>query len=52
MRPVSLILAFAFVLAGSFMPGSADTSLPGPGAFSYGGSPATVIAGLTVARRS
>lgn len=40
MRTLSLILAFAFVLAGPSMAGSADSSsLPGIGAFAYNGSP-------------
>ena len=39
MRTMSFILAFAFVLAGSSMAGSAETALPGIGTFSYNGSP-------------
>ncbi|WP_454629010.1 hypothetical protein [Bradyrhizobium cenepequi] len=47
MRTISLILAFAFVLAGpsmAGMAGSSDSDLPGIGTFSYTGSP---IAGAT-----
>lgn len=36
MRALSIILAFAFVLAGASMAGSAD-SLPGAGTFAYTG---------------
>jgi len=39
MRTMSLILAFAFVVAGTSMAGSAQTGLPGIGTFSYNGSP-------------
>lgn len=39
MRIMSMILAVAFVVAGSSMAGSADTALPGIGTFSYNGSP-------------
>jgi hypothetical protein len=39
MRTLSIILAFAFVLAGASMAGSAYSSLPGVGAFAYTGSP-------------
>ena len=39
MRTISFILAFAFVMAGSSMAGSAETGLPGIGTFSYNGSP-------------
>jgi hypothetical protein len=38
MRTMSFILAFAFVVAGSSMAGSAETDLPGIGTFSYNGS--------------
>lgn len=51
MRTLSIILAFAFVLAGAPMAGSADGSLPGAGTFAYAGFPtvtstpqATVVA--------
>ena len=44
MRTISFILAFAFVLAGSSMAGSADSGLPGIGTFSYNGSPVTIQA--------
>jgi hypothetical protein len=58
MRTISFILAFAFVLAGPSLAGSSEGTLPGVGTFSYNGSPvvspapATVVAGLTLARRS
>jgi hypothetical protein len=35
----SLILAFAFVLAGPSMAGSSAGNLPGAGTFAYSGSP-------------
>jgi hypothetical protein len=41
MRTLSVILAFAFVLAGSSMAGMADSALPGIGTFAYNGSPAS-----------
>lgn len=44
MRTFSFILAFAFVLAGPSMAGSADPSLPGVGTFAYHGSPVTTAA--------
>jgi hypothetical protein len=44
MRTISFILAFAFVLAGASMAGSADKGLPGIGTFAYHGSPVTVAA--------
>jgi hypothetical protein len=53
MRTVSFILAFAFILAGPSMAGSADHGLPGIGTFSYNGSPVTTAApeALVVAAR-
>ena len=40
MRTTSFILAFAFILAGPSIAGSAsDQDLPGAGTFSYNGSP-------------
>ena len=39
MRTISFILAFAFILAGPSMAGSAGQDLPGIGTFSYNGSP-------------
>jgi hypothetical protein len=51
MRTTSIILAFAFVLAGSSMAGSADTGLPGIGTFSYNGSPVAVPQMMVVAAR-
>src|SRR3954447_4826670 len=39
MRTLSLILAFAFVLAGSSFAGSRDGNVPGIGIFQYSGSP-------------
>jgi hypothetical protein len=44
MRTLSIILAFAFVLAAASMAGSADSSLPGVGTFAYTGSPAVTSA--------
>ena len=44
MRTLSIILAFAFVLAGPSMAGSVDSGLPGVGTFAYAGSPATTAA--------
>ena len=35
----TIILAFAFVLAGPSMAGSSDQALPGVGTFAYHGSP-------------
>ena len=51
MRTISLTLAFAFVLAGSSMAGSADTDLPGIGTFSYNGSPVAAPQVMVVAAR-
>jgi hypothetical protein len=39
MRTFSVILAFAFLLAGPSMAGSSESSLPGIGTFAYAGSP-------------
>ncbi len=39
MRTISVILAFAFILAGPSMAGSTDANLPGIGTFAYAGSP-------------
>jgi hypothetical protein len=44
MRTTSLILAFAFVLAGPSMAGSSDQNLPGVGTFAYQGSPVATAA--------
>jgi len=51
MRTISFILAFAFVLAGSSMAGSAENGLPGIGTFSYNGSPVVASHSLVVAAR-
>jgi hypothetical protein len=51
MPTVSLLLAFAFLLVGSTMAGSADGSLPGIGTFSYNGSPVSGSAPIVVAVR-
>jgi hypothetical protein len=48
MRTMSFILAFAFVVAGSSMAGSAETGLPGIGTFSYNGAPVTTTAPHTM----
>lgn len=50
MRIFSFILAFAFVLAGPSLAGSAD-SLPASGAFAYNGAPAAGAAPLVLAAR-
>src|SRR5215467_4524246 len=39
MRTITFLLAFAFVVAGSSMAGSAENRLPGIGTFSYHGLP-------------
>ncbi len=44
MRTLSIILAFAFVIAGVSMAGSADSGLPGVGTFAYTGSPTVTSA--------
>ena len=51
MRTMSFILAFAFVLAGSSMAGSAEAGLPGIGTFSYNGSPVSAPDVMVVATR-
>ena len=53
MRTLSIILAFAFVIAGASMAGSADSGLPGVGTFAYTGSPivASASQSLVVAAR-
>jgi hypothetical protein len=53
MRTLSFILAFAFVLVGPSLAGSADNSLPGIGTFAYHGSPVTAAGpqALVVAAR-
>ena len=51
MRTMSFILAFAFVMAGTSLAGSAETGLPGIGTFSYNGSPVTAPQTLIVAAR-
>jgi len=52
MRTISLILTFAFVVAGSSMAGSSEAGLPGIGTFSYNGSPLTTASHtLVVAAR-
>jgi len=50
MRTISLILAFAFVLAGSSIAGSAETGMPGIGTFSYNGSPVVTSAPMVMAQ--
>jgi hypothetical protein len=42
MQILSFVLALAFVLAGSSIAGSSDSSLPGIGTFAYNGSPMAV----------
>jgi hypothetical protein len=51
MRTMSIILTFAFVMAGTSMAGSAETGLPGIGTFSYNGSPVAAPHTLVVAAR-
>ena len=51
MRTLSLILAFAFVLAGPSMAGSTD-GLPAAGTFAYAGAPAANAAPLVLAARN
>jgi len=48
---MSIILACAFVLAGSSMAGTADNGLPGIGTFSYNGSPVAAPQVMVVAAR-
>ena len=48
MQILSFILAFAFILAGSTIAGSSDTSLPGIGTFAYNGSPIAVPVPQTI----
>ncbi|MFB9261988.1 hypothetical protein ACFFWD_02190 [Bradyrhizobium erythrophlei] len=49
MRTISFILAFAFLMAGPSMAGSADNGLPGIGTFSYSGAPVVSPAQMVVA---
>jgi hypothetical protein len=51
MRTISFIVAFAFVLAGSSLAGSAETGMPGIGTFSYNGSPVVTPHAIVVAAR-
>jgi hypothetical protein len=51
MRTISFILAFAFVVAGTSMAGSAENGLPGVGTFSYNGSPVVASQAIVVAAR-
>jgi hypothetical protein len=53
MRTLSILLAFACVLAGLTMAGSSDSSLPGIGTFAYNGSPiaASVPPAIVLATR-
>ena len=48
MRTMSFIFAFALLMAGSSMAGSAETDLPGTGTFSYNGSTVTTSAPHTL----
>ena len=48
MRTTSLILAFAFILAGASMAGSSEKDLPGVGTFAYNGSPRASPAGQPI----
>jgi hypothetical protein len=49
MRIISLVVAFAFVLAGSTVAGTLEDALPGIGTFSYNGSPVAGVAPIMVA---
>jgi len=49
MRTVSFVLALTFLVAGSSMAGSVESSLPGVGTFTYNGSPIVTPAHLIVA---
>ncbi|MDB5617652.1 hypothetical protein [Tardiphaga sp.] len=49
MRTLSFMLAFGLLLAGPSMAGSANTSLPGIGAFSYNGPSVPTDAPMQVA---
>lgn len=51
MRIFSFILAFAFILAGPSMAGSADQTLPGVGTFAYHGSPVAMAAPMVLAAK-
>jgi hypothetical protein len=51
MRTLSFILAFAFILAGPSIAGSAENTLPGAGAFSYGSMSNPVPPAVIVAAR-
>ena len=51
MRTLSFILAFAFILAGPSMAGSADQTLPGVGTFAYNGSPVAMAVPMVVAAK-
>jgi hypothetical protein len=51
MPTFSLLLAFAFLLVGSTVAGSADGGLPGVGTFAYNGSPVPASAPMVVAAR-
>ncbi|QPF87726.1 hypothetical protein IC762_16145 [Bradyrhizobium genosp. L] len=50
MRTIAFIFAFAFVMTGSSMAGTADNGLPGIGTFSYNGSPVVTAAPLVMAQ--
>ena len=49
MRTISFILAFAFILAGPSIAGSADSGTPGIGTFAYNGSTAAPDALMVIA---
>lgn len=49
MRCASLILAFAFLLTGPTLAGSADGGVPHIGSFAFDGAPITAPATLVVA---
>jgi hypothetical protein len=49
MRTIGLILAFAFVVAGTSLAGSPDSGLPGIGTFAYSGAPIGTSVPMVVA---
>jgi hypothetical protein len=51
MRTASFVLAFALVISGYSMAGSAERGLPGVGTFAYTGSPVAAPASRIVATR-
>jgi hypothetical protein len=50
MRALSCVIAAVMVLTGPSLAGSAATDLPGPGSFSYSGSPVLTPASEVAAK--